>query len=208
MLNQEEAQQPTRERLVSVAMRLFFEKGYSGTSVADILKEAEAHSGSLYHFFPTKQDLLVAVLDRYEQGIESMLLDHAWKGVFDPIEKVFALLDVYRGLLAQSECVFGCPIGNLALEIHEPDPPVREKLSANFDAWVRGVRLCLEEAGDRLPPDLDRGNLAVFVLTIMEGAVMQSRTHRSLHAFDASVERLRDYFTRLEESAKRWKAGR
>jgi AcrR family transcriptional regulator len=186
-------------------MRLFFEKGYSGTSVADILKEAGAHSGSLYHFFPTKQDLLLAVLDRYEQGIQSMLLDHAWKGVRDPIEKVFALLDVYRGLLAQSECVFGCPIGNLALEIHEPDPPVREKLSANFDAWVRGVRLCLEEAGDRLPADLDRGDLAVFVLTIMEGAVMQSRTHRSLDPFDASVERLRDYFTRLEESAKRWK---
>lgn len=199
----EQAPPSTRERLVHTAMRLFAEKGYLSTSVADILREAGANSGSLYHAFPTKQDLLLAVLETYRQGIHPMLLAPAWAGVDDPIERVFALLGAYRLLLAESDCLYGCPIGSLALELHEPDPPVRALLSANFDGWVDHVEACLNAAGDRLPAGLDRRKTAIFVLTTMEGGVMQSRTHRTLAAFDASVSGLRDYLRLLEESARR-----
>ena len=82
----------TRDRLVYAAMQLFWEKGYGSTSIADILKSAEANAGSLYYAFPTKQDLLVAVLDAYLAGIDQWLLEPAWAGVDDPIERVFALL--------------------------------------------------------------------------------------------------------------------
>jgi len=106
-------------------MDLFGRKGYQSTSIADILLAAGAHSGSLYHFFPTKQDLLLAVLEQYRDGIEPMLLAPAWKDVSDPIERVFALLAAYRRALELTDCTYGCPIGSLALEIHEPDPPGR-----------------------------------------------------------------------------------
>lgn len=192
---------PTRDRLVFAAMKLFGEKGYLSTSVQDILREAGANAGSLYHAFPTKQDVLVAVLDLYRQGIEPMLLAPAWEGVEDPIERIFALLASYRGMLEASDCLYGCPIGSIALELHEPDPPVRELLSINFVQWVAHVEGCLVAAGDRLPADLDRHMVAILVLNVMEGGVMQSRTHRTLEAFDASVAGLRDYLTRLEQAA-------
>jgi TetR/AcrR family transcriptional regulator, transcriptional repressor for nem operon len=188
----------TRERLVRAARRLFLEKGYHATSVAEILREAGANSGSLYHFFPGKQDLLIAVLESYLEGIRPMLLEPAWEGVEDPVERIFALLRRYRGLLEETEFFYGCPIGSLALELHEPDPAVRERLAANFDAWKRAVTECLSDAGDRLPPQVDREKLAVLILTVMEGGVMQARTHRSLAPFDAGVELLRDYLHRLE----------
>jgi AcrR family transcriptional regulator len=192
---------PTRDRLVFAAMKLFGEKGYLSTSVQDILREANANAGSLYHAFPTKQDVLVAVLDLYRQGIEPMLLQPAWAGVDDPIERIFALLAAYRGMLEATDCLYGCPIGSIALELHEPDPPVRELLSINFVQWVGHVERCLVEAGERLPADLDRHMVATLVLNVMEGGVMQSRTHRTLEAFDASVAGLRDYLTRLEQAA-------
>ncbi|HEY0647510.1 TetR/AcrR family transcriptional regulator [Phenylobacterium sp.] len=192
---------PTRHRLVFAAMKLFGEKGYLSTSVQDILREAGANAGSLYHAFPTKQDVLIAVLDLYRQGIEPMLLQPAWDGMDDPIEKIFALLARYRGMLEATDCLYGCPIGSIALELHEPDPPVRELLSANFSQWVGHVERCLVEAGDRLPADLDRHMVATLVLNVMEGGVMQSRTHRTLDAFDASVAGLRDYLNRLEQAA-------
>lgn len=78
-----------------------------------------------------------------------------------------------------TECFYGCPIGSLALELHEPDPVVRERLAA----------------------DLDRRALSQFILTTMEGGVMQARTHRSLDAYDASVRMLRDYLDRLQAAA-------
>jgi TetR/AcrR family transcriptional repressor of nem operon len=192
----------TRDRLVHTAIRLFAEKGYESTSVADILKAAGANSGSLYHFFPTKQDLLLEALRRYRDGIGPMLLAPAWEGVSDPIERVFALLAAYRRMLVATECTYGCPIGSLALELHEPDPPVRELLAINFDGWVSAVERCYIEAAARLPDDLDRRALAVFTLTTMEGGVMLSRTHRSPAAFDDSIRQLRDYVSRLEREAK------
>jgi len=193
----QEPKQSTSERLVNTAMMLFTAKGYQSTSVADILREAGANSGSLYHAFPTKQDLLLAVLERYRQGIGPMLLDPAWQGVEDPIERIFALLARYRAGLEMTDCTYGCPIGSLALEIHEPDPPVRELLAANFEGWVAAIKACLDAAADRLPVGTDTQGLAQFVLTVMEGGVMQSRTHRTLEAFDASVAGLRDYLDRL-----------
>lgn len=191
----------TKDRLAMTAMRLFAEKGYESTSVADILKAAGANSGSLYHFFPTKQDLLLEVLRRYRDGIRPMLLAPAWDGIDDPIERVFALLAAYRRMLASTDCTYGCPIGSLALELHEPDPPVRELIAVNFDGWVAAIEECFEQAGDRLPSDIDRHALAAFTLTTMEGGVMQARAQRSLAPFDQSVSMLRDYVRRLENSS-------
>jgi AcrR family transcriptional regulator len=183
------------------AMELFWEKGYGSTSISDILKKAGANSGSLYHFFPAKQDVLTAVLDTYHQGIRPMLLDPAWEGVDDPLERVFVLLDRYRRFLIETDYFYGCPIGSLALELHEPDRAIRERLVANFSAWTAAIEECLNQASDRLPLDADRKALAQFVLTTMEGGVMQARTYRSLDAFDASVGQLRQYFDYLARAA-------
>jgi AcrR family transcriptional regulator len=193
----------TRTRLVLAAMHLFWEKGYGSTSVADVLKSAGVNSGSLYHFFPGKQELLLAVLDAYHGGIGPMLLEPAWRGVEDPIERIFALLARYRRSLTDTDCFYGCPIGSLALELHEPDPAVRERLAANFAAWVEAIHQCLVEAGARLPRDLERRELAHFVLTTMEGGVMLARTFRDIGRFDAAVRQLRAHFDRLARPARR-----
>src|ERR671919_63067 len=94
----------TRARIIEAAMELFWAKGYGSTSIADILSRSQVNSGSLYHFFPGKQDLLIAVLEAYRDGIGPMLLEPAWAGVDDPLEKVFALLAKYRELIVITDC--------------------------------------------------------------------------------------------------------
>jgi len=193
----------TRSRLIAVAAQLFWERGYTATGIAEIVHQANLFVGSLYHFFPTKQDLLAAVLERYRDGIEEALLRPAWEGVSDPIARIFALLGRYRAALVATGCFYGCPIGSLANELREPDPKIRELLAVNFDRWVAAVEHCLEEAKSQLPRGIDRHGLAQLVLSIMEGGVMQARTHRSPDAFDASVSCLRDYFERLQSRKPR-----
>ena len=193
----------TRERLIGAALKLFGEKGYQSTSVADLQRESDCHSGSFYHFFPTKQDLLLAVLERYRTGIVPMLIEPAWADISDPIERIFALLARYRLLLDMSRCAYGCPIGSLALELHEPDPVVRDLLASNFTGWIDQVENCLIDARSVLGRDLDTRRTASFVLTVMEGAVMQARTYRDLRPFDAAVATLRHYFTTLQRAAAR-----
>jgi TetR/AcrR family transcriptional repressor of nem operon len=187
----------TRSRIVGAAMELFWEKGYGSTSIADILSRAGINSGSLYHFFPGKQDLLVAVLETYRDGIGPMLLDPAWADVPDPIDRVFALLARYRELIVATDCTYGCPIGSLALELHEPDPAVRERMAENFTAWTRAIQSCLEAADPPLPASVDRAALAEFALHVMEGGVMLARTYRDVAYFDRAVAQLRRHIELL-----------
>ena len=188
----------TRQRIVEAAMELFWLKGFGSTSIADILSRSQVNSGSLYYFFPGKQDVLIAVLEAYRDGIRPMLLEPAWAGVDDPIERVFALLARYRTALVDTDCTYGCPIGSLALELHEPDPPVRELMAANFRGWVEGVEACLQQARDRFPAATDLRALAELALNVMEGGVMQSRTFRDIGPFDRAVGQLREHFAALQ----------
>ena len=192
----------TRTRIVMAAMELFWAKGFQSTSIADILSRTQVHSGSLYHFFPGKQQLLLAVLEAYRDGIEEWLLRPAWAEVEDPRDRIFALLNGYRTKLVSTDYSYGCPIGSLALELHEPDPEVRELLAANFRNWVAAIQACLEEMGERLPASTDRPQLAEFILTIMEGAIMQARTFRDIGPFERNVAVLRDHLDTLEQVAR------
>jgi TetR/AcrR family transcriptional regulator, transcriptional repressor for nem operon len=193
----------TRERILQSAMELFAAKGYASTSIDEVLRKSAAKPGSLYHFFPGKEDLLVAVLDAHREKIDAMLLQPAWIGYNDPIERVFALLARYRMLIVATDCEYGCPIGSLALEMHKARKPVRERLSANFAAWTDAVHRCYLDAADRFEAGTNLRELAEFTLTTMEGGVMQSRTFRDVSYFDRSVKQLRQYVQGLMKASAR-----
>lgn len=192
----------TRNRILAAAARLFHERGFEATGVATILREVGVNSGSLYHFFPSKEALLVGVLERHLESLHSTILEPAAGATDDPIERVFALLGLYRRGLVITDFTRGCLIGNLALEVGDGRPHVRALIEASFSVWAEGVRSWLDAAGDRLPADLDRGALSRFVLTVMEGAVMQARAAGSLEPFDASVAQLRSYMELLAAQAR------
>lgn len=178
-------------------MRLFHEQGYNATGISTILREADVNSGSLYHFFPSKEALLVGVLQRYLEVLRPWVTDPAAATAADPIERIFALLGQYRAGLEATGCALGCPIGNLALELSDNHAEIRALIDANFRQWCEVIESWLAEATDRLPKNLDRTAVARFVLTVMEGAIMQTRAAQSLRPFDDSIAELRRYFDAL-----------
>lgn len=193
----------TREKLIETARRLFHEQGYAATGVSTILREAGVHAGSLYHFFASKEDLLLAVLERYQALLAPVVMEPAERAEPDPIERVFALLAWYRAGLEATEYRMGCPIGNLALEVADSYPAARPLIDANFRGWAARIEGWLREAGEALPAGCDRAALSRFVLTVMEGGVMQARARGSPAPFDESVDQLRRYFALLRGEASR-----
>ena len=176
------------------AMELFTTQGYEATSVAEILKRASVNSGSLYYFFDNKHDLLVAGLEFFKTLLYPIVMQPAFSREADPIERIFAVLADYRHRLLMTDLDYECPVGKLALEVARHSPAAREKIAENFAAWRDHMRDCLDQAADRLPASVDRNSLAIFVLTTMEGAVMQARTHRDISFYDSSIANLRVYF--------------
>jgi AcrR family transcriptional regulator len=188
---------------LEAAAQLFHKQGFGATGVATVLRRAGVKSGSLYHFFPSKEALLGGVVQRHLELLRATVHEPAESASHDPIERVFALLELYRRNLLMTGCTQGCPIGNLALEVGDGMSHVRALIDAYFSDWAEGVRIWLEAAGERLPADFDRAGLSQLVLTVMEGAVMRARAAGRIEPFDAAVTQLRSYLELLEERARR-----
>jgi TetR/AcrR family transcriptional regulator, transcriptional repressor for nem operon len=198
----------TRDRLIETARDLFLLQGYHSTGVAEIVRVAGVRMGSLYYFFPTKEDLLLAVLEWYRDHIYEGLLEPVYDRIDDPIERIFGILDGYRQMLLLTAYDQGCPVGNLALELANSHPKAREMIIVNFKQWADEVGKCLEQAEGRMPADVDLQGLANHVLAVMEGAIMLARTYRSLDPYDHAISHLRDYFDRLVKDGTEWSVQR
>ena len=191
----------TRTRILQTAFRLFHERGYHATGIAEILQAANINAGSLYHFFAGKEALLEGVLEFALEILRPAVMEPAERRSADPIERVFELLQQYREGLHAWGCRMGCPIGNLALEVSDEHAAARALIHRPFQNWGGAVTGWLESAGDRLPAHLDRAQLARFILTVMEGGIMQARAAGNLDPFDASVAQLRLHFDTLQQLA-------
>src|SRR5438874_7553503 len=188
---------PTRERLIESARYLFWERGFAGTSMADLLNHAGVNSGSFYHFFESKEALLRAVLETYLVALRPMVVDPAYAQTEEPVARIFAILAGYRERIIQTGCQYGCPLGRLALEIDPENRPAHKLIAENFQGWIAAVRECVEQMKDRLPRDTDADALATYVLAVMEGGVMLSRSYGSGEPFDRAVKQLRQHFRLL-----------
>ena len=195
-------QTSTRDRLIDSARYLFWARGFAGTSMAELLAHAEVNSGSFYHFFDSKEALLREVLEGYLRLLRPMVVDPAFATVREPVERIFAILAGYRERILATGCQYGCPLGRLALEIDPENAPAHDLIARNFQGWIDAVRECVEEMKPSLPPNTDVDALATYVLAVMEGGVMLSRSYRTVEPFDRAVAQLREHFRLLLSSGK------
>lgn len=187
----------TRARLVESARYLFWDRGFAGTSMADLLDHAKVNSGSFYHFFESKEALLREVLQGYLHALRPMVVDPAFATTDEPVERIFAILAGYRERILMTDSKYGCPLGRLALEIDPENRPAHKLITENFQGWIGAVRECVDALRDRLPEETDPEALATYVLAVMEGGVMLSRSYGSVEPFDRSVSQLREHFRLL-----------
>jgi hypothetical protein len=126
-----------------------------------------------------------------------MIVEPAFARAQEPVERIFAILEGYRERILQTECKYGCPLGRLALEIDPENRPAHGLIAENFQGWIGAVRECIDQLQDRLPAGTDRDALATYVLAVMEGGVMLSRSYGSVDPFDRTIAQLREHFRLL-----------
>lgn len=170
--------------------------------MADLLAHAEVNSGSFYHFFDSKEALLRTVLDGYLHLLRPMVVDPAFATTPEPLERIFAILAGYRQRILATDSKYGCPLGRLALEIDPDNTPAHTLIAQNFQGWIGAVGECLEDLRDRLPAGADLEGLATYVLAVMEGGVMLSRSYRSVEPFDRAIAQLCEHFRLLLDAGR------
>jgi AcrR family transcriptional regulator len=175
----------TRDRIVDASAELFRRQGYNATGVKQIVTEAQAPFGSLYHFFPGGKEQLGAEAVRTSGAMYELLIP----AVFDPApDLVTGVRQFFAGAaahLVETDYEDACPIATVALEVSSASEILRQACADVFESWIEAGTGMYERAG--LTPDRAR-ELTIAMLAALEGAFVLARALRSTEPLGVAGE--------------------
>lgn len=181
----------TRETILKHARGLIKRKGFSATTINDLLTESGTTKGNLYFHFADKEAVGLEVLKR-EQIAFRDFLDSSFD-TSDPLEGVGNL---FRGALdinRQEGFVGGCLFGNMALEASDSLPAFTERVNDVFSEWIERLEIVITRAQveGRIGTQVPAADLAELVVATLEGGIMQARLQKSEKPLQRTWETLR-----------------
>jgi len=171
----------TRQRIIDAAKDRFHDRSYANVGIKEICDSAKIQKGSFYHFFPSKRDLVLAVIDEFSADWATGFVAEAFDSEINPMERLDYLLDAayfwQKSVKTIKGRMPGCLFGNLALEISTQDDVLRAKLAAVFLQAKSRFQETLEEAVklSEIPP-LDTGKTAEAMLAYLEGLILLAKS--------------------------------
>ena len=178
---------PTKERILDSSGELFRRQGYMGTGVKQILTEASAPFGSLYHHFPGGKEELGAETIRRSGRLYGRLVGSFMTRDVDVADGIEAAFAGAARTLVETDYADACPIATVALEVSSTSEPLRQACAEVFDEWIAGATRRLTLDGITEPRARE---LALVMLSALEGAFVLCRALRNtdaLHAAGATV---------------------
>ncbi|HOO37833.1 MAG TPA: TetR family transcriptional regulator C-terminal domain-containing protein [Deltaproteobacteria bacterium] len=168
----------TRARILRSAMMLINTRGYTNTSINDIIESSGVQKGNLYFHFSSKDDLCLALIEEAKKEFLAYL-----KGAMksdDPLGKINDILDAILLRHRKMNFIGGCIFGNMALEMTDINSRFPTVIKEVFHEWEELLAILLQEAqgcGD-LDDELDPDSLAGFIVASIEGAIMMAKVSK------------------------------
>ncbi|WP_412050471.1 TetR/AcrR family transcriptional regulator [Hoeflea sp. Naph1] len=136
-----------REAIVAAAARLFWMRGFSATSIADIAREAEVPQGNMFYYFRSKADLALAVADVFVEETQSLIIE-AEAAAADPRQRILFLLQ-RLGQSNRSRVENGCPISSAVRDFRLAAPEASARAAQSFELLVSFIARELQKTGPR-----------------------------------------------------------
>jgi len=173
-----------KEKILRVAYKLIYEKGYEDTSVDEIITKAGVSKSNFYYHFKTKQDLGLSVLElRIDTYVKEILGNTLLNSQLNPLERLDSFYTKVIAVHQDNKCRFGCPFGNLAAELSAKNSIFRKRLEDFFIYWQGQIEDCLREGislgqfSDRFSPEI----FSEIILSHLQGAVLMSKTFMNIN---------------------------
>lgn len=171
----------TKSRILATARELFHSRSYADVGIKEICDAASVQKGSFYHFFPSKRDLALAVIDDMADDWAHGFVAEAFDRNLPALERLDYMIDAaYYWQKAAKDIegrMPGCLFGNLALEISTRDEVLRAKLNAVFDKASARFHETLDEAVELgLMQPLDTAATAQAMLAFLEGVILLAKS--------------------------------
>lgn len=193
----------TRDRILRMAQGLILEKGYGGTSLADIVGALGVTKGAFFHHFGSKDELARALIQRYADRDHLSFHEFARRAdalTDDPVQSALLLVGLFEEALAQRERpVRGCLFAAYVYQQAQFEPEVRAFLRTTFDGWVRLFETKFDAALQAKPPRLPvtARDLGEMMVALFEGAIILGRAFEDPKAMARQVRQFRSYLRLL-----------
>lgn len=189
----------TRSRILAAAKPRFHSRGYTHVGIQEICEGAGIQKGSFYHFFPSKRDLVEAVIDEFADEWANGFVAEAFDPALPPMERIDYLIDAayfwQKSIKQVHGRMLGCIFGNLALEVSTQDDILRAKLLAIFTRAKSRFAQALEQAvAEGTIPPLDVPLTAEAMLAYLEGVILLAKAQNDpelLYRLGPAIKTLR-----------------
>jgi TetR/AcrR family transcriptional repressor of nem operon len=173
-----------RLAILASAAPVFNRKGFSGTSIADILDATDLEKGGLYNHFASKEELAVAAFE-FAMGTVTAHFTRALKGTESGLPRLLIYLTAFERYIGKPPVAGGCPIANVTIEADDALPFFQDAVQKAFEEMRHLVLHNVDRgiAKGQFRSDTDRDEVADFMVAALEGAIVMSRGMRSrIHA--------------------------
>jgi TetR/AcrR family transcriptional repressor of nem operon len=171
----------TRQRLINSAQELIYASSYSDVGVQQICDQAGVRKGSFYHFFPSKRDLTLAVLDQMQTFFRDTIISSAFASDIPPLQRIDRFFKqsytFHKQMKQASGHVPGCPFGNLGSEMSTQDEVIRTRVEAIFSNLEKHFESVLSDAvASGELPEIDIAATAQAIFAYVEGIMVIAKT--------------------------------
>ena len=180
----------TRQKLIDATFEEVYSHGYQGAALAEILKNAGVHKGSMYHYFGSKKEMaLVAIQEKISQknlGKYSKILELK-SGYLE------ALLNSMKDI-TQRDFKRGCPIANIVQEMSNIDEDFNTTMKLIYEEFRKYIKDILEKSIEaKEMKECDTKKMALFITSALEGAILCAKASGEPQDYLDNIERLENY---------------
>ncbi|MDJ1157591.1 TetR/AcrR family transcriptional regulator [Chelatococcus sp. SYSU_G07232] len=175
-----------REQLLRAGVAILTERGFSAVGLDEVLSAVGVPKGSFYHYFGSKAEFGLALVDTYAAYFANKLDRWFLDESLSPLARLRAFVEDARAGMARFDYQRGCLVGNLGQEISTLPDPFRDRLAAVFADWEARTARCLKAAksAGEIDPRVDCARLAAFFWIGWEGAVLRAKLERGPEPLD------------------------
>jgi TetR/AcrR family transcriptional repressor of nem operon len=183
----------TRQEIIRRAAPIFNQKGYDGAALSDLMKATGLEKGGIYRHFDSKQELAGEAFDHAWK----LAIDARFEGTHEIPNTVDRLRQIVRNFRDRRSVVpGGCPLLNTAIDSDDGNPQLRAKARLALSSWLDRLQAIAKEGKRRgeIRSDVDSANLAMLVVSTLEGSVMIRRLQKNDGPLDLACSHLEEYF--------------
>lgn len=184
-----------RETIILKTQELMYQRGYVDTSISQIMDAAGVGKGQLYHYFKSKKDIGLEATANLLEVWNAELIEDIFGSQDMPAHKFTAMLEWVCHFHENQEgpILYGCPVGNLIMELSTQDDDFRHLLRGFMNKWHQETSSTLQDLhADWSVEKADQE--AQNVLAMIQGAILLMKLSQDLSVIQKTVIELEEKY--------------